>query len=189
MRTVIFQMMISIDGFFEGPGKELDWHVVDDEFISYTAGMLDTVDAIMFGRVTYQMMADYWPTSAAIARYPVIAGRMNALQKFVFSPTLDKAEWQNTTIVEGNLGEAVTKLKRLPGKNMVIFGSSDLTIALTKLGLVDEYRIIINPVVLGGGKALLQGLNERLKLKLVEVRTFSSGTVLLSYHPDTGKHA
>lgn len=189
MRNVIFQMMISLDGFFEGPDKELDWHVVDEEFISYAADLLNTVDTILFGRVTYEMMADYWPTPGAIAGNPVIAGRMNTLPKIVFSPTLDKAEWQNTTIVEGNIGEAVTKLKQQPGKSMVIFGSSDLAVALTKLGLIDEYRIIVNPVVLGGGKALLQGINERLELKLADVKTFSSGTVLLSYHPDTGEHA
>lgn len=181
-------MMISLDGFFEGPNRELDWHMVDEGFINYAAGLLDAVDAILFGRFTYQIMADYWSTQTAQTRAPAIAERLNMLQKYVFSPTLEKAEWQNSIIVEGNIGEAVTKLKRQSGKSMVIFGSSDLAVALVKLGLIDEYRIIIHPVVLGGGKTLLQGLNEKLKLKLVDVKTFSSGTVLLSYRPETGQH-
>jgi dihydrofolate reductase len=178
--------MTSLDGFFEGPKKELDWHVVDEEFIRYAGELLMSADALLFGRVTYQIMAEYWPTEAAKSYAPLIADRMNTLKKYVFSPMLDKAEWQNSTIIGGNIGEAVTKLKQQPGNSMVIFGSSELATALTKLGLIDEYRIIINPVVLGGGKPLLQGLNESLKLVLVETRRFSSGTVLLRYQPDTG---
>lgn len=186
MRPVIFQIMTSLDGYFEGPKQELDWHIVDEEFIHCTGELLMSADALLFGRVTYQIMADYWPTEEARSHYPLIADRMNNLEKYVFSPTLEKADWNNTIIIGENIGEAVTKLKRLPGKNMIIFGSSELVTALTKLGMIDEYRIIITPVVLGGGKSLLQGLNERLKLILVETRMFSSGIVLLRYHPDTG---
>jgi dihydrofolate reductase len=186
MRKVIFLMMTSVDGYFEGPNRELDWHVVDKDFISYAIDLLNSVDTILFGRVTYQMMAGYWPTPAAIEECPIIAERMNFLPKIVFSPTLEKAEWQNSRLVKGNVGEEITILKHQAGKDMVIFGSSDLAAAFTKLGLIDEYRIIVNPVVLGCGNTLLKGLNERLKLKLVEVRSFSSGTVLLRYQPDKG---
>lgn len=187
MRKIIFQMMITVDGFFEGPNKELDWHVVDEEFINYAIDLLNSVDTILFGRVTYQMMAAYWPTPAAIADDPIVAERMNNLPKIVFSPTLEKVEWQNSRLVTGNIAEIVAKLKQQPGKDMVIFGSSDLAVAFTKLGLIDEYRIIVNPVVLGSGKTLFKGFNDRLKLKLIETKTFSSGTVLLRYHPDKGE--
>jgi len=186
MRNIYFQMMISVDGFFEGPNRELDWHVVDRDFLNYAIDLLDSVDTLLFGRVTYQMMADYWPTPAAIEDDPIIAERMNFLPKIVFSPTLEKAEWQNSRLVKGNIAEEITRLKHQPGKDMVIFGSSDLAVALTKLGLIDEYRIIVNPVVLGDGKTLFKGLNERIKLKLIETRTFSSGSVLLRYQPDRG---
>jgi dihydrofolate reductase len=187
MRKIIFQMMISVDGYFEGPDKELDWHVVDKEFISYAIDLLNSVDTLLFGRVTYQMMAEYWPTPAAIEDEPIVAERMNFLPKIVFSPTLEKVEWQNSRLVKGNIAEEVTKLKHQAGKDMVIFGSSDLAVALTKLGLIDEYRIIVNPVLLGSGKTLLEGLHERLKLRLIETKTFSSGTVLLCYQPDKGE--
>jgi dihydrofolate reductase len=183
MRNILFQMMISVDGFFEGPNRELDWHVVDEEFINYAVELLDSVDAILFGRVTYQMMAAYWQTPTAIAECPIVAEKMNSLPKFVFSPTLEKVEWQNTTLVKGNIAGEVAHLKQKPGKDMVIFGSSDLAVALTKLGMIDEYRIIVNPVVLGSGKTLLEGFNERLRLTLIDAKTFSSGNVLLRYRP------
>ena len=189
MRHIIFQMMISVDGYFEGPDRELDWHVVDKDFIDYAIDLLNSVDTLLFGRVTYQMMADYWTTPAAIEDDPIVAERMNFLPKIVFSPTLEKAEWQNSRLVRGNIAEEVTKLKQQPGKDMAIFVSSDLAVALTKLGLIDEYRIIVNPVVLGSGKALFTGLDARLKLTLVETKTFSLGTVLLCYRPDRGKSA
>lgn len=187
MRKVIFQMMTTVDGFFEGPSRELDWHVVDNEFCSYVIDLLNAVDTILFGRVTYQLMAGYWPTSAAIEANPIIAERMNFLPKIVFSPALETVEWQNSRLVKGNVGEEITKLKQQAGKDMVIFGSSDLAVALTKLGLIDEYRIIVNPVVLGNGNTLLKGLNERLRLKLLDVKAFSSGSVLLRYQPDRGR--
>lgn len=184
MRKIIFQMMTTVDGYFEGPNKELDWHVVDDEFFQNAVDLLNSADLLLFGRVTYQMMAAYWPTAAAIADDPIIAERMNNLPKIVFSTTLKTADWQNSRVVHENSTEEIMRLKQQPGKNMVIFGSSDLAVALTKQRLIDEYRIIVNPVVLGGGKTLLEGLNERFKLKLVEAKTFSSGTVLLSCRPD-----
>ncbi|MFA7405266.1 MAG: dihydrofolate reductase family protein [Pelobacteraceae bacterium] len=187
MRNILFQMMISVDGFFEGPNRELDWHVVDEGFINYAVELLDSVDAILFGRVTYLMMAAYWQTPTAIANNPIVAERMNSLPKFVFSPTLEKVEWQNTTLVNGNIAEEVAHLKQKPGKDMVIFGSSDLAVALTKLGMIDEYRIIVNPVVLGSGKTLLEGFNERLGLTLIDTQTFSSGNVLLRYRPAKGE--
>ncbi len=187
MRKIIFQMMVSLDGYFEGPDKELDWHLVDDEFNDYASDLLNSVDTLLFGRVTYQLMESYWPTPTAKTNDPTIAEKMNSLPKIVFSKTLAKAEWNNTRLVKENAAEEISKLKRLPGKDMAIFGSSDLAVSLMPSGLIDEYRIFVNPVVLGGGKPLLKGLKGRLNLALVRTRTFKSGLVLLSYKPGEKK--
>ncbi len=187
MRKIIFQMMTSTDGFFEGPNRELDWHIVDEEFLQSAIDLLNSVDTLLFGRVTYQMMATYWPTPEAIADDPIIAERMNSLPKIVFSKNLDKAEWQNSRLVNGDAAEEVARLKEQSGKDMVIFGSSDLAVSLLKQGLIDEIRIIVNPIVLGSGKTLFKGFNELLKLHLLETRTFPSGSIFLRYRPEKGE--
>jgi dihydrofolate reductase len=182
MRKIIFQNMISLDGYFEGPNRELDWHLVDAEFNDYAAGLLDSLDTLLFGRVTYELMAGYWPSSQALADDPAIAARMNRLHKVVFSRTLSGVDWNNSRLAKGNAAEKVRQMKQQPGKDMAIFGSSDLAVSLGT-GLVDEYRIFIAPIFLGGGKTLLHGLKERLPLRLTQSRTFKSGLVLLSYQP------
>lgn len=176
-------MMVSLDGFFEGRNRELDWHNVDEEFNEYAIGLLNSVDTLIFGRVTYQLMAGYWPTESAIADDPIIAGKMNSLSKIVFSKTLEKVEWNNTRLAKGNIQEEISGLKQKPGRDIVIFGSSDLALSLIQSRLIDEYRIIVNPVVLGNGKSLFKGINSRLKLKLLKTKTFRSGSVLLYYQP------
>jgi len=183
MRKIIFQMLISLDGYFEGLNKELDWHIVDDEFNEYASEVLDAVDVILFGRVTYQLMAGYWPTSAARTDDPIIAEKMNRLPKIVFSKTLTKAEWNNTRLVRENVEEEISQLKRQPGKDLVIFGSSDLTLSLSESGLIDEYRLFVIPLFLGAGKPVLHGLKGRLRLELLRTRQFKSGVVLLCYRP------
>lgn len=185
MRKIIFQNMVSLDGYFEGPRKELDWHRVDGEFNDYAAELLDSVDTLLFGRVTYQLMASYWPTPAALADDPVIAAKMNSVQKVVFSRTLDRADWSNTRLAKGDAATEIRRLKQLAEKDIAIFGSSDLTVSLLPHGLVDEYRLFVNPVFLGGGKTLLQGLHARLNLHLTASRVFKSGLVLLCYRQDT----
>lgn len=173
--------MVTLDGFFEGPDGNIDWHNVDEEFNEFAIDQLKTLGALVFGRVTYEGMAGYWPTEAARANDPVVAGYMNGLPKIVFSKTLDKAEWNNTTLVKGEIGAEVAKLRRQPGNDLIIFGSANLAASLTKLGLIDEYRIMLNPVVLGQGTPLFQGIDEKLNLKLLKARTFRSGNVLLYY--------
>jgi dihydrofolate reductase len=184
MRKIVAFNLITLDGFFEGPNREIDWHVVDEEFNDFAIDQLKTVDTILFGRVTYQMMAQYWPTPAATTNDPVVAGMMNSLPKIVFSRTLDKVEWQNTTLIKENINDEVLKLKQQPGKDIVIFGSNDLMVSLATLGSIDEYRVMVNPIVLGKGNPLFKGLSDKLKLKLLKTRTFTSGNVLLYYQPD-----
>lgn len=183
MRKVIVSNLMSLDGFMAGPGGDIDWFVVDEEFDGYARELFASVDTLLFGRVTWQLMAGYWPTPAAAAEDPFITGKMNTLPKVVFSTTLEKAEWENTRLVKGNLAEEVSRLKRLPGMDMMIFGSGSLVSALTQAGLIDEYRIVVNPVVLGRGKPLFQDLRERLSLKLLKTRTLRCGDVILYYQP------
>ncbi len=184
MRKVIFFMLTTLDGFFEGPNREIDWHNVDEEFNEFAIEQLNSVDTLLFGRVTYELMASYWPTPSAIEHDPIVAGKMNDLPKIVFSKTLSSVEWQNTKLVKENFAKEILKLKQQPGKDLIIFGSSDLAVTFMQHGLIDEYRIMVNPTVLGHGKSLFNGLNERLHLKLVNTKTFKSGNVLLYYWPD-----
>lgn len=185
-RKIISQIMVSVDGFFEGSDGEIDWHNVDEEYNEYASGLLNWADAILFGRRTYQLMADYWPTPSAISNDPVIAKLMNQLPKIVFSKTLENVEWQNSRLVKENVMIEIKHLKRQPGHNLVILGSADLTSRWTKLGLVDEYQIIVNPVVLAKGKRFFNDIHN-LNLELLSLKTFRSGNVLLCYSTRTNR--
>lgn len=183
MGKIILSNYVTIDGFFAGPNGELDWFVWDEEMAKFSTDQLKTVDTILLGRVTYQLFADYWPTPTAYKENPIIAPMMNELTKIVFSRTLNKAEWNNSLVVKENIAEEVSRLKQQPGKDMVIFGSGTIVSALTKLGLIDLYRLIVNPVILGRGKPLFKGLDDKLKLKLLNAKAFGSGNVILEYEP------
>ena len=185
MRKTYLFMMISIDGFFEGPDHDLYWHNVDQEFVRFAVDQLSATDTILFGRKTYEMMASFWPTDEAKAADPLTAAAMNETPKVVFSRTLEKAEWQNTRLVRDGVKEAVEDLKRQPGKDIAVFGSSDLAVSLFQVGLLDELRIMVNPVVLGGGKRLFEGIDGRLNLTLIASRAFGNGNVLLAYQVKT----
>ncbi len=162
MRKVIFFMLISLDGFFEGPNGDINWHHVDEEFNEFAIAQLNTADILLFGRVTYEMMASYWPTPAAVANDPIVAEKMNSLPKTVFSKTLSRVDWQNTRLIKDNFVEETLKLKQQPGKDLIILGSSDLAVTFIQHGLIDEYRIMVNPVALGSGKSLFNGLIDKL---------------------------
>ena len=153
MRKIIVQEMITVDGFFAGTKGEIDWHNVDAEFNDFAISMLTTADTLLFGRTTYDLMASYWPTQAGIEDDPVVAERMNSLQKVVISKTLQNAEWNNSMVLSEINKNEIMKMKEAPGKDILIFGSGTIVSALTKLGLVDEYRLIVNPVILGEGKS------------------------------------
>ncbi len=182
-RIILFNMM-TVDGLFEGLNKELDWHNVDSEFNDFAIEQLNNASLIIFGRVTYEMMASYWPTKAAVIDDPVVAGKMNAIPKIVFSGTLKKAEWNNTKLFRGDPVKECKSLKEKYDKDIYIFGSANLAAALKHGGVIDEYRIIINPVILGNGNALFKPSRERLRLKLINTKRFNSGNVLLCYEPE-----
>jgi dihydrofolate reductase len=177
VRKVIVSNLVSLDGFFEGPNRELDWFVFDEELAAYSKELLRSVDTLLFGRVTYQHMAAYWPT----APKEEIAERMNSLHKIVFSRTLESPRWNNSRLTRNNPAEEILKLKQMPGQDMAILGSASLATSLLKGGLIDEYRVILNPVLIGSGNPVFNGMKERLKLKLPKTRLLGSGVVVLYY--------
>jgi dihydrofolate reductase len=183
MRKVLFFMLTSLDGYFEGPGHEIDWHNTDEEFQEFAIEQTGQAGMLLFGRVTYEMMVSYWPTRQAIESDPIVAHLMNTLPKIVFSKTLTKADWQNTRLVKTDFIKEVSALKEQPGKDLCILGSSDLAVSFLEAGLLDEIRILVNPIVLGAGKHLFKGIQDRLKLKLLKTRIFKNGNILLYYQP------
>ena len=183
VRKLYSFMMSTLDGFYEGPNQEFDFWTDDVEFSEFSVGQLYDADILLFGRLTYEGMASYWPTRAAHQDAPVVAELMNTMPKIVVSTTLESADWSNTTLVGGNVAEELSKLKQQPGKNLAIMGSPNLTVSLIGMGLVDELRVVVNPVVLGDGRSLFRSTDHRLPLRLLQTRTFSSGNVLLTYQP------
>jgi dihydrofolate reductase len=175
--------LVTLDGYFEGPNRDISWHNVDAEFNEYAIDMLNSADTLLFGRVTYDLMASYWPTPDAIENDPIVAAKMNSLPKIVFSRTLEKVEWSNTRLVKDNIEEEIKKMKTQSGKDMALLGSGAVMLEFMQHGLIDEYRIMVNPVVLGNGNPLFKGIKDRLNLKLLTTRTFKSGNVLLCYQP------
>ena len=174
----------TLDGYFEGPGKgDISWHRHGQEENAYAVEALKAGSTLLFGRVTYQMMAGYWPTPAGLKDDPVMAEGMNKADKIVFSRTLDKAEWSHTRLVKGDIAEEVRRLRQTLGKDMTLLGSGSILTQFAEKGLIDNYEIMVDPVILGGGTPVFNGLKTRLNLKLTSTRAFRSGTVLLSYAP------
>jgi len=181
MRKLFAFNMTSLDGFFEGPGHDINWHNVDEEFNEFAIEQTGSLGMILFGRRTYQLMEGYWPTAAALADDPEIAGLMNTLPKVVFSRTLERADWNNTRLIKDNAVEEILKLKGKPGSDIAIFGSADLISSL--MDVIDEHRIMVNPILLRKGTPLFKATGEPLKLKLLNTRIFRSGNILLTYEP------
>ena len=177
MRKLIVSNLMSLDGFFESTDKKLDWFVVEEEFLAYARDMLRSVDAIIFGRATYEYMAAYWPS----APRDEIADAMNQLPKIVFSKTLGHAGWNNSRLVASDAGEEILKLKQQPGKDMVVLGSAALASSLLQQGLVDEYRVILHPCLLGAGHPLFKEIRGRIQLKLHKTKLLGSGVIVLYY--------
>lgn len=181
MRKIILFNLITLDGYFEGQNRDISWHNVDKEFDQFAVKQLKSASTLIFGRVTYELMADFWPTPNAIAEDPAVAEKMNKISKIVISSTLTNADWKNTRLIKGEFVDEIRRLKKKLGKDMYIFGSSDLAVSLLRENLIDEIRVIVNPLFLGSGKPLLQGLQKRLALKLIKTKVFKNGNVLLYY--------
>ena len=181
IKVIMFNMM-TLDGFFEGEQKwELDWHTVDAEFNDFAINQLHSVDCILFGRVTYEGMAGYWSSEDAKKDDPIVAKLMIETPKVVFSYSLKKAYWENSTLAKGNIKEELSKLKEKFKNNLLVMGSANLSLKLMSLNLIDEFRIMVNPIILGKGSPLFTEIKQNLKL--LGVRKFKSGNVLLYYTP------
>ena len=184
MRSLIVFNQVSLDGFFTDLNGDMSWaHKQDAEWNSFVEENASAGGELLFGRITYELMASFWPTPYALKNYPIVAERMNSLPKVVFSRTLDKASWNNTKLVKVDMAAGIRKMKEEPGKDMVIFGSGSIVSQLAQEGLIDEYQIVVNPIVLGKGRTMFEGIKEKLNLKLTKARTFGNGNVLLCYEP------
>ncbi len=184
MHKVVSFMVVTLDGYYEGPNGEFDWPNVDEEFNEFAISQLNDIDTLLFGRITYGTMASYWPTPEAVTGDPLIAARMNSIPKVVFSRTLGEATWQNTQLVSGDAIAAVKELKQQDGTGLLaLFGSPTFTTSLLEAGLVDELRVMIHPILLGAGKPLFGTLTGRQPVELLRSLVFSSGNVLLTYEP------
>ncbi|MDX6596127.1 MAG: hypothetical protein QOE87_14 [Gaiellales bacterium] len=187
MRRLIWMLSVSLDGFFEGPSRELDWHLVDDQLHRHFNEQLGAMGGFLDGRVTYELMAAYWPTADAdpASSEPVaeFARIWRDMPKIVYSRTLERADW-NTTVVREVVPEEVMALKAQPGGDLVL-GGADLGATFMRLGLIDEYRLYVHPVVIGRGKPMFPPSDDRVGLRLTETRAFGNGVVLLRYvRPD-----
>ena len=183
MRKLIAFEFISLNGFFEGAKGDISWHTHGAEENQFAAESLKSGSILLFGRLTYQMMASYWPTPAAMKNNPTVARGMNNAEKIVFSRTLKRVEWKNTRLIRKNVAEEIRKLKKTRGKNMTILGSGSIVREFAEENLIDEYQIMVDPVILASGTPLFDGLKHTLKLKLMNRRMFKSGVLLLSYRP------
>jgi class 3 adenylate cyclase/dihydrofolate reductase len=189
VRRLIVSEFITLDGVMEAPGFEEHrdgrnaWalKLQSEETQRYKFEEMFAADAILFGRTTYQIWAAFWPTAGGDEAF---TRRVNELPKYVVSKTLQDPGWNNVTVLHGDIGEAVAKLKAEPGGDIVLFGSADLVDELAKHELVDEYRFMVFPVILGSGKHMFRDQIETRHLRLVSSRTFGSGVVLLVYEPE-----
>jgi dihydrofolate reductase len=205
MRRIVLQEMISLDGFLAGPHGALDWPLADEEFEQRAAEHLDGADTLLFGRKTFEMMAGYWPNAIASPRgtlesdgrsfavptaptsaHAAVARRMNAIDKIVFSSQLGKAEWGPSRIVRSVDPAEIAAWKQATGKEMILLGSVDLASEFIRLGLIDEYRFFVNPIVLGAGTSVTGSLGSPRPLHLQSTHAFRSGVIELRYVPRPG---
>lgn len=184
MRKLSVFNNVTLDGFFADLKGDMSWaHKQDAEWNAFAADNAKGESQLVFGRVTYDLMAGWWPTAAAIASFPTLASRMNSLSKVVFSRTLAKASWNNTRVVKGSMAEEMRKLKAEPGPDLVVMGSGTIVSQCTQACLIDEYQIVVNPIILGAGKSMFDGVNKTLALRQTKARTFGNGNVFLCYEP------
>lgn len=189
MRKIIVTMWMTLDGFIAGPNNDMSFvnEFFDEAMGKYEDDIVSSADTLLLGRVTYESFAGSWPNVAnkegVSEGEKVYARKLNAMRKIVFSKTLENPEWENSTVFKEIVPEEIRKLKEESGKDILIYGSASIVQALTNLNLIDEYQILLHPVILGDGKPLFQDIKEKHSLKLADSKTLPSGVVLLTYHP------
>lgn len=178
MRKLFWQISMTLDGFMEGPNRELTEtaEISDPDFDRYASDMLQSIDDIVLGRVTYQVFEQYWPSASGPD-----AERLNNLPKLVFSRTPQELAWHNSRLATRGVPEEIAHLKQQPGRDIALFGSANLARALAEEGLIDEYRLFVSPVVLGRGHRAFGDLRDRIGLKLLKAETWRSGVTALFY--------
>ncbi len=185
MRNLIFFMHTSLDGFVAGPSGEMNWITATDEIFDFVATMTDKVDTALYGRVTYEMMESYWPEAGKkpnASKHDIEhSAWYGKVPKVVLSKTMSEEGLENTTVISGGLAARINNIKEQPGKNILIFGSPGASHSLLREGLIDEFWLFVNPVLLGEGIPLFKGVQELTKLKLLETKIFSSGVIALHY--------
>lgn len=182
MKKVICRMSVSLDGYIEGPHREIDWHLLDEEVNAYIVEMLNASEVLIMGRKTYELMASFWPTASGNdLSVTAFKDLMNGKPKLVFSTTLKNVEWQNSKLAMGTLSEEVARLKETPGDGLICVGGSDLAASFLEQGLLDEIWVLVTPVLIGGGKTLVDAIKKRHPLTLLSTRAFKSGNVALTY--------
>jgi dihydrofolate reductase len=179
MRKIVAGLFISLDGVVESPDQ---WHFpyFNEEMGEAVASQTAASDAMLLGRVTYEEFAGYWSQQGSDVE---MADQMNSTPKYVVSTTLESAEWQNTTLIRGNMVEELTRLKQQPGKDIAVVGSGTLVRSLLRENLLDELRLLVHPIVVGQGKRLFPDGTEQIPLQLVDAKTFSTGVLYLTYQP------
>jgi dihydrofolate reductase len=184
MRKLMVFNHTSLDGYFVGANGDSLWahkNSDDPEYAAWMAGNASGESMFLFGRVTYEMMVSYWPTAQAKQQLPEVADTMNKSPKLVFSKTLDKVSWSNTKLLKGGLVPEVKKMKSESGPDILIFGSGTIISQLAQENLVDTYMIVLNPVVLGKGRTMFEGIKEMKDFNLTKTRAFKNGKVFLNF--------
>ncbi len=186
MRKLVVFNHVTLDGYFTDAAGNMSWAYGgndDAEWNAFVAGNAGGGGELLLGRITYDLMAGYWPTPNAIRDNPAVAKGMNSMPKVVFSRTLGRVSWSNTRLVRDGLASEVRRMKGEPGPDMVILGSGSIVAQLAPEGLIDEYQAVVNPVALGRGRTMFDGMKAKLHLKLAKTRAFGNGKVLLCYEP------
>ena len=182
MKKIIAIEWLSLDGYFSDANNGTDWFVSDEETWKYLLGTFKSLDTILLGQVTYEMFAAYWPKPDPSDPSPkVLIDFMNNSRKVVFSKSLKKAEWNNSVVKKDIVPEEIHKMKQAPGKDIVIYGSGSIVSQFTKLGLIDEYQFLINPVFLGNGKTIFKSDEAKAKLTFLDSKKFECGNIMLRY--------
>ena len=184
MRKICVFETVSLDGFFADEKSDMTWaHRHDEEWDAFTSGNASGEAELLFGRITYEMMAAFWPTAEAARMLPDVAAGMNRMKKFVVSRTLKNVSWQGTTLLNGDLVAEAKRLKEQAGPDLLILGSGSVVSQLTEARLIDQYQIVLSPIVLGRGRSLFETVTSKRPLRLASSRQFKNGNVVLMYTP------
>jgi dihydrofolate reductase len=184
MAKIVVFNSVTLDGYFTDKNGDMSWaHKSDPEWDEFVSQNASGEGALLFGRITYELMASYWPTPQAMETDPAVAEGMNKLPKIVFSRTLNSVSWKNTKLVKADLAGEVRKMKQQFKDDITILGSGTIVSQLTQERLIDEYDIVLLPIILGSGRTMFEGVKDRPALKLTKTRSFKNGNVLLCYEP------